>query len=155
MSGWKVPETVRLDDARGAVVIIDQTLLPGTFRELLLRTREEVWEAIRELRVRGAPAIGVAAAAGVYLAVRGSRASVSVFSRSFSNACSCSIFAAAVVCAVSKPTARAVSSSSRKALKLRRAVWMETELLSFTLANSLLTLFRNSAKSFFTPFNCV
>jgi len=74
MTGWKVPQTVRLDDARGAVVIIDQTLLPGTFRELELRTREEVWEAIRELRVRGAPAIGVTAAAGVYLAVRGSTA---------------------------------------------------------------------------------
>jgi len=71
---WKAIETLRLDDDRGALVILDQTLLPGTTRYLELRTREEVWEAIRELRVRGAPAIGVAAAFGVYLAVRGSRA---------------------------------------------------------------------------------
>ncbi len=71
---WKAIETLRLDDERGALVILDQTLLPGTTRTLELRTTEEVWEAIRELRVRGAPAIGVAAAFGAYLAVRGSRA---------------------------------------------------------------------------------
>jgi methylthioribose-1-phosphate isomerase len=74
MAEWKGIETLRLDDERGVLVILDQTLLPGTVRRLDLRTTEEVWEAIRELRVRGAPAIGVAAAYGVYLAVRGSRA---------------------------------------------------------------------------------
>ena len=71
---WKAIETLRLDEERGALVILDQTLLPGTTRYLELRTSQEVWEAIRELRVRGAPAIGVAAAFGVYLAVRGSHA---------------------------------------------------------------------------------
>jgi methylthioribose-1-phosphate isomerase len=71
---WKAIETLRLDDEQGALVILDQTLLPGTTRYLELRTTEQVWEAIRELRVRGAPAIGVAAAFGVYLAVRASRA---------------------------------------------------------------------------------
>ncbi len=71
---WKAIETLRLDDERGALVILDQTLLPGTVKHLDLRTTEQVWEAIRELRVRGAPAIGVAAAFGVYLAVRGSSA---------------------------------------------------------------------------------
>jgi len=72
---WKAIETLRLDEERGALVILDQTLLPGTARYVELRTTGEIWEAIRELRVRGAPAIGVAAAFGVYLAVRGSRAS--------------------------------------------------------------------------------
>jgi len=71
---WKAIETLRLDDERGALVILDQTLLPGTTRTVELRTTDEIWEAIRELRVRGAPAIGVAAAFGVYLAVRGSTA---------------------------------------------------------------------------------
>jgi methylthioribose-1-phosphate isomerase len=71
---WKAIETLRLDDERGALVILDQTLLPGAAHHKDLRTREEVWEAIRELRVRGAPAIGVAAAYGAYLAIRGSRA---------------------------------------------------------------------------------
>jgi len=71
---WNAIETLRLDDERGALVILDQTLLPGIVRHRELSTREEVWEAIRELRIRGAPAIGVAAAFGVYLAVRASPA---------------------------------------------------------------------------------
>ncbi len=71
---WKAIETLRLDDERGALVILDQTLLPGTTRYVELRRIEEIWEAIRELRVRGAPAIGIAAAYAAYLAVRDSGA---------------------------------------------------------------------------------
>jgi len=48
-----------------ALTIIDQTLLPTEYREISLSTTEQVWEAIRALRVRGAPAIGVCAAFGV------------------------------------------------------------------------------------------
>ena len=54
--------TVRLTPDRKGVDIIDQTLLPGTVKRIVLSTREEIWEAIRKLRVRGAPAIGVCAA---------------------------------------------------------------------------------------------
>jgi len=50
-----------------AARIIDQTLLPSKVRYLNIRTAEAMWEAIRALRVRGAPAIGVAAGYGVYL----------------------------------------------------------------------------------------
>jgi len=49
----------------GQLVLIDQTLLPTEFREIACPTVETVWEAIKSLRVRGAPAIGVAAAYGV------------------------------------------------------------------------------------------
>jgi methylthioribose-1-phosphate isomerase len=49
----------------GYLVLIDQTLLPTEFKELACRNVETVWEAIKKLRVRGAPAIGVAAAYGV------------------------------------------------------------------------------------------
>jgi methylthioribose-1-phosphate isomerase len=49
----------------GHLVLIDQTLLPIEFREIACRDVETVWEAIKSLRVRGAPAIGVAAAYGV------------------------------------------------------------------------------------------
>ncbi len=59
----------RFDESRQALIIIDQTLLPGEIEEKALKTPEEVFEAIRALRVRGAPAIGVAAAYGVYLGV--------------------------------------------------------------------------------------
>jgi methylthioribose-1-phosphate isomerase len=50
--------------------MIDQTLLPAECREISCRTVEQVWEAIRALRVRGAPAIGVAAAYGVVLGLQ-------------------------------------------------------------------------------------
>ena len=54
--------TVRLTPDRRGVDIIDQTLLPGTEKRIVLSEREELWDAIRKLKVRGAPAIGVFAA---------------------------------------------------------------------------------------------
>lgn len=60
-------ETVALDDDNSALVIIDQTKLPGETRLISLHTGKEIWDAIYLLKVRGAPAIGVAAAFGMYL----------------------------------------------------------------------------------------
>jgi methylthioribose-1-phosphate isomerase len=59
---------VRLED--DAVVVLDQRRLPDDEVELRCRTAAEVAEAIRVLAVRGAPAIGVAAAYGLALAAR-------------------------------------------------------------------------------------
>lgn len=59
--------TVRLSPDGGAVDILDQTLLPGEVKYLRLETAEQLREAICSLRVRGAPAIGVAAALGMYV----------------------------------------------------------------------------------------
>ena len=53
------------DAQSGHLQLIDQTLLPVEYRELSCTTVEVVWDAIKMLRVRGAPAIGVAAAYGV------------------------------------------------------------------------------------------
>lgn len=61
-------ETVSFDPEKRALVIIDQTLLPGQVRLLSLTEIEDIWEAIYLLKVRGAPAIGVAAAIGLYVA---------------------------------------------------------------------------------------
>lgn len=60
-------DTVRLDDENNAVVIIDQTKLPGKIESISLHTAQEIWNAIYLLQVRGAPAIGVAAAYGIYV----------------------------------------------------------------------------------------
>jgi methylthioribose-1-phosphate isomerase len=57
------------DEQGAAVCLIDQSLLPLEVRYLKLRHEQEVAEAIRSLRVRGAPAIGVAAAFGTVLAL--------------------------------------------------------------------------------------
>lgn len=56
--------------SEGFIRLLDQTLLPTEVRYRDCRTVEEVWEAIRTLRVRGAPAIGVAAAMGVVVGVQ-------------------------------------------------------------------------------------
>ena len=50
--------------------ILDQTLLPSEERYIELKCKEDVWEAIHSLRVRGAPAIGVAAAFGFFVKSR-------------------------------------------------------------------------------------
>ena len=60
-----------IGDARtGLLRMIDQTRLPVEFMEIDCRTVPHVWEAIKMLRVRGAPAIGVSAAYGVVIGVQ-------------------------------------------------------------------------------------
>ena len=63
-------DTVALDDEKHALVIIDQTRLPSRIEILSLTAQKDIWDAIYLLKVRGAPAIGVAAAIGIYLAAR-------------------------------------------------------------------------------------
>ncbi|HYG69491.1 MAG TPA: S-methyl-5-thioribose-1-phosphate isomerase [Anaeromyxobacteraceae bacterium] len=58
------------DEAKDAVHLLDQRLLPAEERWLDLTTGEEVVQAIRDLTVRGAPAIGVAAAYGLAVEAR-------------------------------------------------------------------------------------
>jgi methylthioribose-1-phosphate isomerase len=53
-----------------SLILLDQTRLPEETVFLRLTTSQEVWEAIRSLKVRGAPAIGISAAYGLYLGVR-------------------------------------------------------------------------------------
>ncbi len=61
--------TIWLDDNDTTVVmVIDQQRLPFFFGTKELRSVEDVWTAIREMTVRGAPLIGVAGAFGMYLA---------------------------------------------------------------------------------------
>lgn len=54
----------------GKLMILDQTLLPGEEHYIEIQTKEDLWKAIKKLQVRGAPAIGVAAAYGLYVSVR-------------------------------------------------------------------------------------
>ena len=62
------------DDAR--IFIIDQTLLPFTFKIIELKTLEDVINAIDNMQVRGAPLIGVTAAFGMYLAMQQSNSKI-------------------------------------------------------------------------------
>lgn len=72
---------IEWDEGRRAVRLIDQTLLPAELRYIDIRSFDDMCEAIAMLRVRGAPAIGVAGAFGIYLglAERAPRSADEVF----------------------------------------------------------------------------
>ncbi len=70
MTELPVPAAVQLSPDGSTVRLLDQTLLPAEERWLDLTTAEQVAESISSLRVRGAPAIGVAGAFGLALGVR-------------------------------------------------------------------------------------
>lgn len=57
----------------GALMLIDQTRLPGELCHVACRNAQDVWRAIKTLQVRGAPAIGVAAAYGVVVGLDGEK----------------------------------------------------------------------------------
>ncbi len=64
------PEALRsLKWDEEALLMLDQRLLPEETVYLRLTTPQQVWEGIRELKVRGAPAIGISAAYGVVLGI--------------------------------------------------------------------------------------
>lgn len=69
-----VIQSVILDDENNTLVILDQTLLPNEKIFLRLTSQNQIWEAIYSLRVRGAPAIGIAAGFGAYLGTKESKA---------------------------------------------------------------------------------
>lgn len=54
----------------GKIKIVEQTLLPGELKFIYCEDVKSVWEAIKGLKVRGAPAIGIAAAMGAVIAGR-------------------------------------------------------------------------------------
>ena len=66
-------QNIRYDWRAEALYIIDQTLLPNEEREIRLQTVEEMVDAIRTLKVRGAPAIGICAAYCMYVLARSIR----------------------------------------------------------------------------------
>lgn len=63
----QLAENVHLTPAEDALEIIDQTLLPGEKKLIRLKSRDELYEAIFSLRVRGAPAIGIFAGYALYV----------------------------------------------------------------------------------------
>ncbi len=59
-----------VDYRNGTLFLIDQTLIPSEFKVIELNTVDEVADAIISMKVRGAPAIGIAAAIGIAIAAR-------------------------------------------------------------------------------------
>ena len=63
-----IPQTLRW--SAGELYLLDQTKLPLEVVEEKQESVEQVWHSIKQLKVRGAPAIGVAAAYGLLIAIR-------------------------------------------------------------------------------------
>lgn len=79
-------ENVRLNDKGDKVIIIDQTLLPNQTREIELETPKDLYDAIFELKVRGAPAIGICAGYGIYILAKTIKTNdIDVFVKEFKN----------------------------------------------------------------------
>lgn len=57
-------------DIKGKIKMVDQTILPEEFKYIYCNDTESVWDAIKKLKVRGAPAIGIAAAMGTIIGIR-------------------------------------------------------------------------------------
>jgi len=64
-------ETIKWD--KGAVKLIDQTLLPHKVKYLVCRDAKTLWHAIKTMQVRGAPALGIAGGLGVVLGIKDSK----------------------------------------------------------------------------------
>ncbi len=108
-------ESMRWD--AGALEILDQTRLPGAIVRLRLVTVDELCEAIRSLRVRGAPALGVAAAYGMRLAseayLRGRGEDAGELRRELASA--------AAALAATRPTARNLFAALERVQAVARA----------------------------------
>lgn len=63
-------KSVYWDENENCLKLLDQRLLPESVTFLDLTDVKQVWQAIKKLKVRGAPAIGIAAAYGLYLSMR-------------------------------------------------------------------------------------
>ena len=80
------------------VFILDQTLLPIEKRYIKINDEKEMWNAIKKLKIRGAPAIGIAAAFGIWLGVKNFKGNnLDEFLNQFNNVCN--------YLATSRPTA--------------------------------------------------
>ena len=57
-------------DFNGRIKIVEQTILPQELKFIYCEDTKSIWDAIKELKVRGAPAIGIAAAMGTFIGAR-------------------------------------------------------------------------------------
>jgi methylthioribose-1-phosphate isomerase len=126
----KAVETLNwIGDRHGFLRYIDQTRLPQALIEIDCHEVAQVWSAIRTLQVRGAPAIGIAAAYGLCLALRGWSDEPQFFAK---------LYAARDYLAGSRPTAVNLSWALQRlvaraesmrgqhpALEIDQALWRE------------------------------
>jgi methylthioribose-1-phosphate isomerase len=117
------------------IKIVDQTKLPLKLEYLYIKDVKSLWQAIKKMQIRGAPALGAAAGWGMYLGIKDSKARhFSVFSRQLDRL--------ARYLASSRPTARnlfwgiericsvAVRNKHKSIFKIKRLIFKEAEKIA-------------------------
>ncbi len=66
MENFQTIDHIRLSADERSVIILDQTLLPNEVKYITLETPEQMYEAVKALQVRGAPALGIFAGFALY-----------------------------------------------------------------------------------------
>jgi len=118
-------DVIRLED--DAVVLLDQTLLPTERRDRRCATVADLVVAIRELAIRGAPALGIAGAMGVALAARLAPDDLA--------AARGAVAAAAHDLATARPTAVNLAWGVEQARTLADREWADVDALRGALAS--------------------
>jgi methylthioribose-1-phosphate isomerase len=125
------------------ISMLDQRLLPSEEKYLMLRSYEEVAEAIKKMVVRGAPAIGVSAAMGLALGASQSVGmSVADLEDDFDYMCQ--------VMSQTRPTAVNLFwaiERMREAFRREKATTSETEKIKARLVEEALTIFREDIEA--------
>ena len=125
---------VTIEWKNNGIRIIDQTKLPAKLVFLQIKSLKQLWQAIKLLKVRGAPALGAAGALGVYLGVKDSRPrNAEEFKILFEKVCR--------YIGSSRPTARNLfwgiermrkvflDNKAKEARKIKQALFAETKLI--------------------------
>jgi methylthioribose-1-phosphate isomerase len=117
----------------GALELIDQTLLPGEYVTLTCTTVQQVWDAIKRLSVRGAPAIGCAAAYGVIVGLDEARPTDATWAAAMKRVCE--------HLATSRPTAVnlfwALDRMGRKGESLAGRPWRDARVALLAEAHAI------------------
>jgi len=117
----------------GALGLIDQTRLPSEYVTIVCDTAKAVWQAIKTLQVRGAPAIGVAAAYGVIVAIDEMQPNDATWRDAVRKACD--------YLATSRPTAVnlfwALSRMRRRADQLGHRTWPDARAALLAEAHAI------------------
>ena len=66
MENFQTIDHIRLSADERSVIILDQTLLPNEVKYITLETPEQMYESVKALQVRGAPALGIFAGFALY-----------------------------------------------------------------------------------------
>ena len=118
---------------RGALALIDQTRLPAETVHCTCTTTQSVWDAIKRLQVRGAPAIGIAAAYGVIVGLDESGPTDKTWPDHLKKTCD--------FLATSRPTAVnlfwALDRMQKRAVRLGRVTWAEARVILLDEAHKI------------------